>query len=138
MRCPRCETRAERPCTYAERTKEYFDALIPALRFIAYRCGYAIGVHGSLKTDIDLIAVPWRESPVDQEYLAEKLRVAAEMIIGTARMREGDPKPTKKPCGRLAWSFYLQPEGIEGPYIDLSVMPPPSDRRPETNGAVQQ
>jgi hypothetical protein len=97
--------------------------MMPALRFVAYRCGYALAVHGSLKTDIDLIAVPWRDSAVDAAYTAEQIRLTAERIIGTARVRECDPNPTQKPCGRLAWSFYLQPEGVEGPYIDLSVMP---------------
>lgn len=99
--------------------------LIPALRHVAYRCGYALAVHGSLKTDIDLIAVPWRETAVGQAYVAEEIRKTAEQIIGCAVVRKYDPNPEKKPCGRLAWAFYLQPEDIEGPYIDLSVFPPP-------------
>lgn len=120
-----CPFKAERPCSYAARTREYYDALIAALRYRAYRCGYALAVHGSLKTDIDLIAVPWRDSAVDAAFLAEEMRTLAEQIVGTARTRPGDPNPTKKPCGRLAWSFYLVPDGMEGPYIDLSVMPVP-------------
>jgi len=96
---------------------------MPALRFVAYRCGYALAVHGSLKTDIDLIAAPWRDSCISAASLAEHIRACAEQIIGTARVREYDKHPEEKPCGRLAWSFYLQPEGVEGPYIDLSVMP---------------
>jgi hypothetical protein len=96
---------------------------MPALRHVAYRYGYALGLHGSLKTDIDIIAVPWREHAPNAHHLAEAIRVTAEKIIGCACVRECDKsQPTKKPCGRLAWSFYLQPEGIEGPYIDLSVM----------------
>lgn len=123
--CEACHTRSERPCAFSARTREYFDAMIAALRYRAYRCGYAITVHGSLKTDIDLVAVPWRDSAVSAEYLAEEVRLMAESIIGIARKRDADLDPTKKPCGRLAWSFYLQPEGMEGPYIDLSVFPPP-------------
>jgi hypothetical protein len=96
---------------------------MPALRFVAQRCGYALAVHGSLKTDIDLLAAPWRQTAVSADYLAEQIRLTAESIIGTAQTRAHDPSPTKKPCGRRAWSFYLQPDGVEGPYIDLSVMP---------------
>jgi len=104
-------------------TREYFRVLIRPLRHVAERCGYAIGVHGSLKTDIDLIAVPWRESAVAPAYLAEEIRKTAEQIIGSARIRKADPAPEKKPCGRLAWSFYLSPlDEIPGPYIDLSVI----------------
>lgn len=121
--CQICDSKQERPCTYAGRTKEFYDAMMPALKFVARSCGYALAVHGSLKTDIDLIAAPWREHCVSADYLAERIRLTAEMIIGTARVRKCDQKPTKKPCGRFAYSFYLQPEGVEGPYIDLSVMP---------------
>lgn len=119
--CPSCKTQQERPCAYVNRTRECYRAMIAALRHVARRCGYALAVHGSLKTDIDLIAVPWRDSCASSGHLAEEIRKTAEQIIGTARIRECDPKPTEKPCGRLAWSFYLQPDGIEGPYIDLSV-----------------
>lgn len=88
--CPRCDTQQERPCTYAERTKEFYDAMIPALRFVARSCGYALAIHGSLKTDIDLIAAPWREHCVGPDYLAERIRITAETIIGTARVRPSD------------------------------------------------
>lgn len=121
--CQRCLTREERACSYAARTREYYRVLIAALRYVAYRSGYAIAVHGSLKTDIDLIACPWRDSAVSAGHLAEELRRTAEQIIGIARIREGDTPPTKKDCGRLAWSFYLTSEDTIGPYIDLSVMP---------------
>ena len=125
MLCQNCESRSERECSYTSRTREYFRALIAPLRFVAERCGYAIAVHGSLKTDIDLLAVPWRDSATSQEYLADQIQKTTEIIIGTARTRLGDENPVQKPCGRLAWSFYLSPhEDIPGPYIDLSVMPP--------------
>lgn len=132
MICPSCQTRAERPCNFTPRTREFYRALMPALRFVAQRCGYALAVHGSLKTDIDLIAAPWRDHAVSAEYLAGEIQKVTKVIIGTARTRECDPNPTKKPCGRLAWSFYLQPEGIEGPYIDLSVMPVGEEHAPES------
>ncbi len=122
-RCPYCEVKTERACSYGGRTREYYSALMPALQHVAYRYGYALAVHGSLKTDIDLIACPWRGSCLRASSLAEAIRKTAEQIIGHAEMRKQDPSPTQKPCGRLAWSFYLQPEGCEGPYIDLSVMP---------------
>ncbi len=112
----------KRPDRRAEMCQEYYDVLIAALRFAAYRYGYALAVHGSLKRDIDLIACPWRDTAPDAASLAAEIKKVTEAIIGTARTREADPNPTKMPCGRLAWSFYLTHED-EGPYIDLSVMP---------------
>lgn len=37
------------------------DDVIAKVREVAKRHGWAIGVHGSLKRDIDLIAIPWTE-----------------------------------------------------------------------------
>ncbi len=39
--------------------------IIEQIREIAKACGWAVGVHGSLVRDIDLIAVPWVESAVE-------------------------------------------------------------------------
>ena len=108
-----------------ELCQEYYEILIAPLRYVSYRCGYALAVHGSLKRDIDLIAAPWRDSAVDAYYLADEIRKATEAVIGFARVREVDANPVKKPCGRMAWSFYLTHED-SGPYIDLSVMPVPT------------
>lgn len=119
--CDSCMNHHTRPCEHSARTREYYDILIKPLRKVAERYGYALAVHGSLGYDIDLIACPWRQSACDAESLAEAIRATAEAIIGIADDRK--QKPTKKPAGRLAWSFYLVPEDYRGPYIDLSVMP---------------
>ena len=111
--------------------QEYYEALMPALRHRAERCGYAIAVHGSLKRDIDLVACPWRTvSPISAESLAKELMDVTRAIVGVARHREGDPQPSKKPWGRLAWSFYLTHDD-NGPYIDLSVMPMVEEPEPK-------
>lgn len=119
--CLICQGKNVRVSPHAHLTREYYEVLIGPLRHVAQRYGYALAVHGSLGYDIDLIACPWRDSAPGAASLAEAIRVAAEAIIGTAYQREQDKNPEEKPCGRLAWSFYLAPE--PGPYIDLSVMP---------------
>lgn len=111
-----------KPDLRAEMCQEYYDVLIVALRHVAYRCGYALAVHGSLKRDIDLIACPWRDTAPDAHHLAAMIQKATEVIIGFARTRGVDPNPREMPCGRLAWSFYLTHDD-DGAYIDLSVMP---------------
>lgn len=108
------------------RCRLLYEELIGPLRETARANGYAIGVHGSLARDIDLIAVPWTAEAVDELELAEALRKTAEGITGAAfisphedcdHMRNG--MPGFKPHGRRVWSFHLG----HGPYIDLSVMP---------------
>lgn len=109
----------------AQQCVEFYEALIEALRYVAFRYGYALAVHGSLKRDIDLIACPWRDSAVGAASLIDGLQKATEAIVGVARMRDIDKdvgQPEKKPCGRLAWSLYLTYRD-DGPYLDISVMP---------------
>jgi len=104
----------------AERCKKLADLLIPPLRHVAYRHGYALGVHGMLAYDIDLIAWPWREGCVSGESLAVAFRDAVAAIVGDLGVDFiGDDGPTERPHGRLAWSIHIS----GGVYIDLSVMP---------------
>lgn len=122
--CQNCQAQEERPTTHAHLTRHAYRVLIAALREVSRRYGYALAVHGSLKTDIDLIAVPWRDSAPAPEALAAALRTAVEAIYSKVDTRPGDANPTKKPCGRLSWVWYLGPHTLDVPYIDLSVFPP--------------
>ena len=104
------------------------EQLIDPLRKTARRYGYALGVHGSLERDIDLIAVPWVDDAVDPTWLACTLLQCAIEVNGVAwidHIERGDPYnlsgcPGGHAHGRLCWSFHLG----GGPYIDLSVVPP--------------
>ena len=115
---------------HIRRTHEYVDILLPALREVARRFGYALAVHGSLEWDIDLVAVPWCENAPDG--LVEAIFLAVNAIEGWVTWPGGWteketwpapvgslPNPDRKPHGRLGYSIILG----GGPYIDLSVMP---------------
>ncbi len=84
---------------------------IDAIRALAREVGYAIGVHGTLERDLDLIAAPWSEDAVSAPELAEHI---ARGINGSVLA------PEEKPLGR--WSCNIQ---IDGWFklIDLSVAP---------------
>lgn len=119
----------EVPDEWATRTREYHARLVPALRDKARELGYALSEHGSLRRDIDLLAVPWTVSAVSQDELAAALiEVIKQLNNGYAHVPDyinADPydftkrSPEPKPHGRKAWSIHLG----TGPYIDLSVMP---------------
>lgn len=83
------------------------------IREVAFSMGYAIGQHGSMARDIDLIAVPWTESARPGRELIDSI---ALMVRGFVRPDNG---PTIKPHGRLAWSVHF----YDGTYLDISVMP---------------
>src|ERR1039457_6181828 len=58
--------------------------LIDAYRATARKHGYAIAVHGSLKRDIDLIAVPWVEHASTPRQLADAIYETHKRLFGSA------------------------------------------------------
>lgn len=104
-----------------------YRRLIGPLRARARELGYAIGVHGSLRRDIDLIAVPWKSGAVPARELAEALLSVVRHVNGYGELSWSmvgeeftlDGCPGVTPHGRLGWVINLG----GGPYIDLSVMP---------------
>lgn len=100
-----------------------YASLFPGLAEIAQKYGYALAMHGSMITDMDLVAVPWTEEAIPAQQLVEILYVHLQRL--TLRLCEEDVKPfgpkypEVKAHGRIAW---LLPLG-HGAVIDLSVMP---------------
>lgn len=100
---------------------------------VARARGYALAVHGSLVTDMDLIACPWTPQACSAEELinslftylnatdiAHQLRSVGVSEDSIQRHLDDIGRcPEKKPHGRLAWNLYLH-AGIK---IDVSVMP---------------
>lgn len=104
--------------------------MLPAIRRVAREHGYAIGIHGSMVTDCDLIAVPW----IEQVSPAATLAAAIKAVLNGWEARDC---PSVKPHGRLVFSFSLDPTH----YIDLSVMSrcswsPGPNTHPETSSCV--
>lgn len=101
-------------------TKEEFLAMLPAIREAAKALGYAVGVHGSLERDFDLMAIPWTEEVAHSDDVAE----AIKQVTGCVRWRVYRGQGDTKPHGRIVYCFDWDREnhGNQG-YIDLSVMP---------------
>lgn len=105
-----------------EELKALYLSLLPAIREAAREAGYAIGLHGSLTRDFDLIAVPWVEGCVTPEELVRRVELAVckypyDEESHWKRVRDN---VMRKPHGRLAYSLYLGTYA----YIDMSVIPP--------------
>ena len=101
------------------------EAVLPAIREVARFNGYAVAVHGSLKRDIDLIAVPWTDQAIPPDELMQAIKGAISGVLGNC-ITIGEPGI--KPHGRTAYT--LVHPGFAGE-IDLSVVPPaPSHQEP--------
>jgi hypothetical protein len=92
----------------------FYAQMFPWLSHTAKEHGYALAVHGSMKRDFDLIAIPWTEKASDTLVFVEAFRVACNGIIDNKK-----DYPGPKPHGRWTWAIQLG----AGCYIDLSVMP---------------
>lgn len=88
----------------------YYSDLVPICR----KMGYALAVHGSLRRDLDVVAIPWTKRAKSAEVLIEA--ILAE-VQGFMTPNETWPRP--KPHGRLCWSIHLG----GGRHIDLGIMP---------------
>ena len=96
-------------------------------RVAARSNGYALGVHGTLRRDIDLLAVPWTDEACAPEELAQAIcdyLASLDPPLAFAWVDQGDDhrRGEDKPHGRKAWSLIAQ-GGFIRPYIDLSVAP---------------
>lgn len=95
-----------------------YPSAISAARGAAKPLGYAIGLHGSMQRDLDLIAVPWVNNAADAYALARAIEHATGGYIPDTD-GAGNALPVHRPHGRLGWVIHLG----KGLYIDLSVMP---------------
>jgi hypothetical protein len=90
----------------------YAAALYPDLAVIARKHGYALAVHGSLRRDFDLVAVPWADVPSDPQTVVDEL--CRDFMIRQIG------KPEAKIHGRTAWTISI---GHGECALDLSFMP---------------
>lgn len=102
----------ERP--RARRHSPSVTEIVARVRHVARGHGYAIGVHGSLVRDVDLIAAPWIERASAPDELATAI---ADELGGAVRAR------ARRAHGRIGY-VVLIPGGKHPNYIDLSVMAP--------------
>lgn len=119
------KTRAEvvRKSAHAAWLAVTMDELLPALRRTAQGLGYAIGLHGSMARDVDLIAAPWTEEACSAEDLIAALLETTLATLDCGYMDEGARKPAPRPHGRVGFVIHI---GWKG-YLDIAVMPRSSD-----------
>lgn len=97
-----------------------YSLMLQWLSDAANKCGYALGLHGSLSRDLDLIAVPWTEEAVCADQLISAIVDTAGGFIAKDSLTVN---PEFRPHGRMAYAIQLG----RGLYIDISVMPRTGD-----------
>jgi hypothetical protein len=96
----------------------------------ALECGYALAMHGSMHSDMDLIAVAWTDETKPVKELVARLNAR----IGRTVWEEHNLKRgSKKPHGRICYTLAIMGDW----YIDLSIIPPKRKKSHETNREKQ-
>ncbi|SFH97951.1 hypothetical protein [Planctomicrobium piriforme] len=103
------------PPMYDNPAEGWIDPRLPDFQAIwsaARKLGYAVGLHGSMKRDCDLIAVPWTDEAADCQTLIDAICEALKgQVIGVS---------SHKPHGRFAVNIQV-PGYVK--LLDLSVTP---------------
>lgn len=111
----------------------FYAAMYHGLCETARKHGYALAIHGTVTSDLDLVAIPWTAEAVSAEAVKDALMahinacdyegslvrfgLTPEQARQIAERSKADKE--EKPHGRLAWNLYLD----NGCKVDLSVMP---------------
>jgi hypothetical protein len=94
----------------------FYAVLWPSFRQAAIDVGWSLGLHGSMASDMDMMAMPWTEDAVEEPELI----AALSACIGKTVWTEYHFKPFYgKPFGRVVYTLSIGSDW----YIDLSVMP---------------
>lgn len=51
----------------------FFASMYEDIRYVAIQCGWAVALHGSLCSDMDIMAMPWTEEAIKFEELVDKI-----------------------------------------------------------------
>lgn len=87
---------------------------------MAREYGYALAIHGSVLTDLDLVAIPWTEEAIDPYGLMKLIKAhCGKCGVNLDEYGNEHLGPTRKPHGRMAWKLFMDAGGS----VDLSVMP---------------
>lgn len=87
----------------------------PAIRETAASLGWAIGIHGSVTHDLDLMAMPW----IDNHSTADELAAELAAVVANEEPWYEKSKRGEKPNGRIVYTIMAG-----GTYIDLNVIEP--------------
>lgn len=94
----------------------FYVVLFNPMKRAALDLGWALTIHGSMHSDMDLIAVPWVEDAAPVEDLVKALNDC----IGETVWKESNlKKSADKPHGRIVYSLSIYADW----YIDLSIIP---------------
>lgn len=116
------------PPEFRAAVKAKCEELLPVIREAARGVGYAIGLHGSMERDLDLIACPWVSDAVPPEDMLRAITTALQKHLGDDGVywRLDDAgAPHRRLWGTIIFQgrHIIQTPSGAFPFLDVSIMP---------------
>jgi hypothetical protein len=106
--------------TTQDELEEFYRSIIDKLKKVGLEHGHAICIHGSLRRDMDIVAIPWVEDACDKDVLVRALHEAACGLVQPVYQWETKPHGRQATTFPICWSEY---KATSAGHIDLSVTP---------------
>lgn len=115
--------------------QQFFLSRLPAIREAAHQHGYAIGLHGSTRRDLDIMAMQWRPAASNKDELARAIAKAACGIFRESYGYEWEDKKNHRFATAIpiCMTDYTNEDFDDKPsigHVDLSVLEIPLSTPP--------
>lgn len=105
---------------------EFYSVLYVDMKRAALELGYTLAMHGSMHSDMDLIAVAWVEDAKPVEDLVKAINdCLGKTVWSESNLKTGE----EKPHGRLCYTLSIGSDW----FIDLSIIGPKSKLNLQNN-----
>lgn len=103
-----------RKCISTHGKAVFYAAIYGDLREKAMECGWALGLHGSLNSDMDIMAMPWTEDATDADIMIANLYKCFEEDLWSMPVKHIGEKPN----GRVVYTISIW----EDFYLDINII----------------
>lgn len=93
----------------------FYACVYEDLRKSALDCGWALGLHGSLSNDMDIMAMPWTE---DAKPVEEMIQALSDCFSGSPFKDEHTIPHYGKPNNRVVYTISIYSDF----YLDVNVI----------------
>ena len=93
----------------------FYASIYNDLREAALSCGWALGLHGSLSADMDIMAMPWTE---DARPVEEMIQALSDCFAGNGWQGFHAIPNTNKPNNRVVYTMTIWADW----YLDINVI----------------
>lgn len=93
----------------------FYATILPDLKAAALNCGWALGLHGSLANDMDLMAMPWTENATSVE---EMIQALSDCFTDNPFKNEHIVPHYDKPNNRVVYTISIWSDF----YLDINVI----------------